>query len=67
MNEIELPELPDGEFTWIVHSNGVLIYASPAKHADAEDAELEARTYTAKNYADVAFVTVHRVQVWPAS
>lgn len=53
----------DGHFTWIVHSNDVLIYASPAKHDNAEDAELEARAHTAKNHAGIAFV--HRVQHYP--
>ncbi len=62
-DEIEILELPDGRFTWIVHSGGDLVFASPDFHSNPDDAEKEARAYAEKNYRGVAFVTVRRHQV----
>jgi hypothetical protein len=61
--EIEILELPNGMFMWVIHHSGDLAFADGDEYSTAERAEADARKYTVANYRGVIFVTVHRTQV----
>jgi hypothetical protein len=59
-NRIELVDLDDGTWTWIVHRDGELIYAAVGNGVDAQAAEAAGRAYFAAYFPHVPYAVVVR-------
>jgi hypothetical protein len=60
VNRIELVDLGDGTWTWIVHREGELIFASASDCADAQAAEAAGRAYFTTHYPNASYTVVTR-------